>query len=278
MAGLIDNMRFVLQQQSADVANNTLRIVLKELLQSYTLDFIYNHNKYMLLNFYGGTCLHVVYDLNRLSEDIDLDNSLEIPIENLEQDVINYFTYQIGYAALSTKTQIGSNGVYRLTLKFPILYDLGLSNHENEGLHLKIEISPQQQIYTLQKTPIFLFGRSFVASHFSLETMMAGKMIACLERNFQHGKSGVMIKGRDFYDLLWFMQKGIIPLEEKLEKDGRESYSTVTAMEQLLTKIKTIKRRELAIDLLPLFKESSFIEAWLDHFQENFQRFSTQYL
>ena len=50
---------------------------------------------------------------------------------------------------------------------------------------------------------------------------MAGKMIACLERNFQRGREGAFIKGRHFYDLLWFMQKNVQPLAEKLEEDAQ---------------------------------------------------------
>jgi predicted nucleotidyltransferase component of viral defense system len=38
------------------------------------LDYLYNHTIYRRLNFYGGTCLHVVYGLNRLSEDLGFDN------------------------------------------------------------------------------------------------------------------------------------------------------------------------------------------------------------
>jgi hypothetical protein len=71
--------------------------------------------------------------------------------------------------------------------------------------------------------PVFYHGYSFVPSHFSLETMMAGKIIACLERNFQRGRDGAFIKGRDFYDLLWSMQKGIQPLADKLEKDSQKT-------------------------------------------------------
>ncbi len=47
---------------------------MKEVLQAYVLDYLYNHPSYRRLNFYGGTCLHVVYGLNRLSEDLDFDN------------------------------------------------------------------------------------------------------------------------------------------------------------------------------------------------------------
>lgn len=50
-----------------------MRIVLKEYLIKDILAFIYRHSQYRKLSFYGGTCARVVYGLNRLSEDIDLD-------------------------------------------------------------------------------------------------------------------------------------------------------------------------------------------------------------
>jgi predicted nucleotidyltransferase component of viral defense system len=62
------------------LAVETKRIVLKDVLQAYVLDFLYYHPAYRHLNFYGGTCLHVMYGLNRLSEDLDFDNSAGIDL------------------------------------------------------------------------------------------------------------------------------------------------------------------------------------------------------
>lgn len=104
-------------------------------------------------------------------------------------------------------------------------------------------------------------GRSFVPSHFSLKTMMAGKMITCLERNFQRSKQGAFIKGRDYYDLLWFMQKGIQPLEEKLAGDGGKSYTIQSAMLAQREQIAGISSADLALDLLPMFESRAFIES-----------------
>jgi hypothetical protein len=153
---------------------------------------------------------------------------------------------------------------------------LGLTSHANESLHLKVEVSQHKQTSIVRRTPVLLFGRSFVAAHFSLETMMAGKMLACLERNFQKGE-GATIKGRDFYDLLWFMQQKIQPLEEKLAKDGSQPYTVQSAMELLAEKIAEMKVTNLAEDLLPLFEQRSFIEAWLEGFQENFKEYVKNY-
>ena len=277
MATLIQSMQNLLSQKDPLMPNETKRVILKEFLQGYALDFLYNHPVYRKLNFYGGTCLHVIYGLNRLSEDIDLDNSDGIDLTTLEADLLDFFRTRVGYADVTAKTQLGEWGIRRTTLKFPILNVLGLSSHTNEPLHLKVEVSQHKQIFVARKTPILLFGRSFVAAHFSLETMMAGKMLACLERNFKKGSSEVKIKGRDFYDLLWFMQQKVRPLEEKLAKDGEKSYTVNSAFLELGEKIKGIKKSDLAEDLLPLFEQRSFIEAWLEGFHENFSEYLKYY-
>jgi len=277
MATLIQLMQNILSQKDPLLPNETKRVILKEFLQAYTLDFLYNHPVYRKLNFYGGTCLHVIFGLNRLSEDIDLDNSNGVDLSNLENDLLTFFRSNIGYADVTAKTQIGEWGVRRTTLKFPILYALGLTSHANEPLHLKVEVSQHKQISIIRKTPVLLFGRSFVAAHFSLETMMAGKMLACLERNFQKGK-GAVINGRDFYDLLWFMQQKIMPLEDKLANDGCQSYTVQSAMELLGEKIAEMKLSDLAEDLLPLFEQRSFIEAWLEGFKENYREYVKSYM
>ncbi len=277
MATLIQSLENILAKKDALLSNETKRISLKEVLQAYTLNYLYNHPTYRRLNFYGGTCLHMIYGLNRLSEDIDLDNSAEVDISNLKEDLFTYYRSNIGYPDLTAKTQQGEWGVHRITLKFPILNYLGLSPFPNEALHLKVEISQHKQTAIILKTPLFTYGKSLVTSHFSLETMMAGKMIACLERNFQKGNVAISIKGRDFYDLLWFMQQKIQPLEEKLEKDGKQPYTLASAMRLLSEKVATIKTSDLAVDLLPLFEQRSFIEAWLESFHQNFERFASYY-
>ena len=141
-----------------------------------------------------------------------------------------------------------------------------------------MEISHHEQVAEVQNTPVFYHGRSFVPAHFSLETMMAGKMIACLERNFQRGRDGAFIKGRDFYDLLWFMQTGIQPLEEKLARDGKQSYTVQSAILALRDKVNGIRIPDLAVDLLPMFEFRAYIESWLESFHANFERYAENYL
>jgi predicted nucleotidyltransferase component of viral defense system len=278
MATLIQTLQNILSQKESLLPNETKRVVLKEVLQAYTLSFLYNHPQYRNLNFYGGTCLHMLYGLNRLSEDIDFDNSNRIDLSNLKEDLLSYFRTKIGYSEVTAKNQKGEWGIQRITLKFPVLYALGLTSHINESLHLKVEVSQHQQISVICKTPVLVYGQSLVSAHFSLETMMAGKMLACLERNFKKGSSSVTVKGRDFYDLLWFMQQKIHPLEEKLAKDGQQPYTLQSAMHALSKRVAKLKTSDLAVDLLPLFENRTFIKAWLDGFHENFVGYYKYYM
>jgi predicted nucleotidyltransferase component of viral defense system len=278
MATLIQVLKYVLAQKDPLLPPETKRILLKEALQAYVLDFLYNHPTYRSLNFYGGTCLHVVYELNRLSEDIDLDNSAEVDLSTLADDLGRMFTNTWGYSENNIKSRRGEHEILRVTLKFPILNALRLSAYPNEALHLKVEVSHHRQVSVIQNTPVFYHGRSFVPAHFSLETMMAGKMIACLERNFQRGREGAFIKGRDYYDLLWFMQKGVQPLVEKLVRDAEKPHTIPSAMAALREKVAGIPVEDLAVDLLPMFESRAFISTWLEHFHANFERYVKDYL
>jgi predicted nucleotidyltransferase component of viral defense system len=278
MATLIQTFQHTLDSKDRLLPLETKRIILKEVLQTYVLDFVYNHPKYRRLNFYGGTCLHVVYELNRLSEDLDFDNSAGVDLARLPDDLTGLFRKSLQYDPVEVKSQRGENNILRVTAKLPVLNELGLSPYRNEALHLKVEVSHHKQTAVLHNTPVFYLGRSFVPSHFSLETMMAGKMIACLERSFQRGREGAFIKGRDYYDLLWFMQKGIQPLEEKLAKDGEEPYTVSSATLALKNKIASISVSDLAVDLLPMFESRVFIESWLENFHANIERSMNSYI
>jgi hypothetical protein len=278
MASLIQSLRHALDSHDPSLAVETKRILLKEVLQAHVLDLLYNHPHYRRLNFYGGTCLHVIYGLNRLSEDLDFDNGAGVDLSNLAVDLSGLFRNTLGYERVEIKTQRSGNGIVRTTIKLPILNELGLSPYATEALHLKVEVSHHNQVAVLERTPVFYLGRSFVPSHFSLETMMAGKMIACLERNFQRGRDGAFIKGRDYYDLLWFMQRGVRPLEEKLTLDGEKTYTVESALLALREKIKDISVSDLAVDLLPMFESRTFIETWLENFHISVERYAESYL
>ena len=278
MASLIQILQTQLSQIDPSTSNAVRRIFLKKVLQAYVLGFLYNHKQYRQLNFYGGSCLRIIFGLNRMSEDIDLDNSQSIDLSTLSDDLKTYFRLNLGAKPSASNQQSSENNIFRITLKFPILYDLQISQHKDENLHLKIEVSQHRQVAIIQQTPVILYGQSFVPGHFSIETLMAGKLLACLERNFSVGSTGADFKARDYYDVLWLMQKQIMPLSEKLSSDGKKPYSLSSAINLLQQNIEKIKIEDLRRGLYPLFENREFISAWCDSFFQNFSRFSQYYL
>jgi len=74
------------------------------------------------------------------------------------------------------------------------------------------------------------------------------------------------------------MQQKTRPLEEKLAREGTKPYTIKSAFEELTEKVGRIRRSDLAADLLPLFEQRSFIEAWLVGFKENFAFLAAVYM
>lgn len=268
-----------LDSQNQGLPMEVKKNLLKEKLQSYVLYYIYNHPDYRSLNFYGGACARIVYELNRLSEDLDFDNTSKVDLSLLKNDLHSYFSGKLMQKDIDIHEQTGEWGVARWTIKIPVLYDLSLSEFEDEKLHLKIEVSSHKQISNTLMTPILdNHGLSYVARHFDLPSLMAGKIIACIERVYRKGKSNILVKGRDYYDLIWYMQKGVKPSVEKLATDGKEKYTPESVVKLLTDKMTKISKRQLEIDLRPLFLEQHFLDSWLDNYQEFFNRYLEQYI
>jgi len=274
---LITQIKMYLDTKNPDTRIEVKKLFAKEYIHAYILDFLYNSKNYHTINFYGGTCLRYVYGLDRLSEDLDFDATSINNFDGFETDIIKYFKQILGYEGLDVKRQMGEKGIRRFTVKLPILYQLGLSTMENERLFIKVEFSNHKQQADIEKKPLFLHGRSFVVSHFSLPSLFAGKILACLERNFRKGSEDVFVKGRDFYDLIWYMQKGVTPKEEKLLKDGDSSYTTEQAFEALTKKINTLRPNDIYIDIVNLLENKVYAERWAESFKEQYFRLVANY-
>jgi len=120
-----------------NVYADTVKVILKEMLQDYVLAAIYSNKSSNDMIFIGGSALRKLYKLNRFSEDLDFSVFEKVDYQLLGESVVNYFHKQnfdlIDYAVQESKL------VSRLTLKFAILKELGLSQLEGEKLHVKIE-------------------------------------------------------------------------------------------------------------------------------------------
>ncbi|MCX5809626.1 MAG: nucleotidyl transferase AbiEii/AbiGii toxin family protein [Proteobacteria bacterium] len=234
------------------------RNLLKEYLQIVVLNFIYSHKDYSQLLFYGGSALAHCFDLQRLSEDLDfIDETKKINIPKLAKDLEDYFRKRTD---LEVKTTVQK---FRIYLKFPILRDLGLSTREEtDMLFLKVEVYSEFDFCTKYSTdirPVFKFNRSVLIKTLDVSTLMATKIRAILFRKWEktdkQGKITEKVKGRDCFDLLWYLQKGIQPNLSCIE--GFENMKDLK--ERLLAIVSNIDNKSIQLDLEALISNPGFV-------------------
>jgi predicted nucleotidyltransferase component of viral defense system len=184
---------------------NVPRRVLTEYLQAEILAVVFNSKFGPHLSFLGGTCLRFVYGIERFSEDLDFD----LIKEGLNYEALAKFIgkkiQELGF--LSDVTVKKTENIIIINVKFSeVMKEMGLSDLPDQKLKIKFEIdpTPYENIHYESKQ-IFAYGKSFNIISNTLETLFAQKIIAIIFRPYQ--------KGRDFYDLVWFLN------QKKLEPD-----------------------------------------------------------
>ncbi len=241
--------------------NNKLfkRNILKEYLQVLVLDFIYSSSEYSQLFFYGGSCLAHCFGLNRLSEDLDfVDVSKKIEITKLANDLENYFKKNTDLKVTTTVQK------FRIYLKFPILHDLELADKgESDLLFLKVEIFQEFDFakdYKTEIIPLFEFNKSILVKTFDLPTLMATKIRAVLHRRWtktsKSGETLATVKGRDYFDLMWYLEKGVKPNLKCIE--GVNSYEELKKL--LLEAVDKADNKSIALDLESFIDKSDFVK------------------
>lgn len=270
---LIVKLKNIVHEASKEnLSDGITRLLLKEFLQDIVLSHIYSHKEFKGLIFYGGTCLRKLYGLDRFSEDLDFESGKEFDLDLLGEYLYGEFKKD-GIKVVS-KVQKGVH-VSRITLKFPILNDLKLSSYDNENLHIKVEVNfDVKRVYDTEKTPYTADQYSCVIMHYAPEVLMAGKMIACISRDFKKGEKSV-IKGRDFYDLIWYLNKGIHPDAERLGDGG---FTLESILAELDSKVENIKVGDLKEDLFNYFANTTYINDWCDSFKEIYSSSKKRFL
>jgi predicted nucleotidyltransferase component of viral defense system len=176
----------------------------REFLQILILKIMYDLGAFKNLAFTGGTALRILYDLKRYSEDLDFsliqkkDYSFMRFHKETEKQLIQNYGFKL--TAKSSDQKI----VQTMDLKFnELLFDLGLSDQKTQKLYIKIEVDSNPPAGW--ETALSLVSRSFVFTvmHFDLPSLYATKLHACFFRKYT--------KGRDLYDLIWYLGKDILP-------------------------------------------------------------------
>lgn len=258
----------------------TLRNALKEELQFYVLNFIYHHPEYNKWIMYGGSALRIIHGLDRMSVDLDFEVSNEITkdfLGELRKEIEDHFssTYSTHQGFLTTKI-VGERG---LLLKFNAGEALGLGHASNQ-VHIKIDLNHFTASKTVnERRPINRDQLSFVILTYKMSTLMASKVAAIFLRGTRGvGKAFYEEKGRDIYDLLWYMNNKIAPDLDYIEaKNVKEAKDLRTLFAKLTVKMNAVSDANLKQDLLPLFVNRTYIENWIKNWRESYLRLVDAY-
>ncbi|MBI2444595.1 MAG: nucleotidyl transferase AbiEii/AbiGii toxin family protein [Candidatus Magasanikbacteria bacterium] len=255
------------------------RNILKEELQYYVLNFLYHHSDYSQWIMYGGSALRICHGLNRMSVDLDF----EIPqpcddafLQTLANRLLDYFKNT--YAVESDFLTIKITRRRGLTLKFIVggVFDTG---HPSPQIHVKIDLNHfVSKKLVIERIPINHDQLAFVITTYNMSALMASKMAAIFSRSKRGVDKEIYDeKGRDIYDLLWYMEKRIIPDLDYLKEKVPEIADFRIMFDRLTVKMNTVSEKNLRDDLTPLFVEQSFIQNWLMSWRSNFLRLVRSY-
>ena len=257
----------------------TRRNALKEELQYYVLNFICYHTEYKSWIMYGGSALRIIHGLDRMSVDLDFEISHAVTeefLEELKKEIEKHFlnTYGAGTDFMTAKISTGRG----LLLKFHVGEELSFG-HSSKQVHVKIDLNHFVASETVtERRPINRDQLSFVIITYNMSALMASKLAAIFLRGTRGvGEAVYQEKGRDIYDLLWYMGKKVVPDFDYLTAKGIDVKDPRALFDKLTLQMNKVSDKNLEQDLEPLFVNKTFIKNWLKNWRESYLRLLDEY-
>lgn len=187
---------------------------LREIMQEIALAGLYRAGFFKEAAFYGGTCLRIFHGLPRFSEDLDftlLKKSQSfslveyLPFLTAEFEALGMnvsvkekprnSNSQIESAFLKADTEWKELVLESASFKLPLT---------KPSLKIKIEVDVFPPLQFQTESKLLLKPFSFYVNCLRIEDLFAGKMHALLFRKWKS-----RVKGRDWFDLEWYIRKGV---------------------------------------------------------------------
>jgi len=216
------------------------RAIVREYLQYKILQAIFESAQASKLSFLGGTALRIVHGNSRFSEDIDLDN-FGLSWQAFD-DLIQRVKLSLELEGFLVETSMVAKDAFHCDLRFPeLLYDQGLSPHQQEKILIQLDTVAQGYTYTpdikiLNKFDVFTEIRVT-----PLNVLLSQKIYTAVNRKRP--------KGRDFYDITFLLSKTRPDFGFIHQMMGIASPEGVR--EELLLKIENFDFEALAGDVAP---------------------------
>lgn len=204
---------------------------IREILQQLSLLGLWRGKFFEHAAFYGGTALRILHGLDRYSEDLDFSLLKPDPTFRwadygaaLQRELASFgFDVAFEPRAKRQETAVESAFLKANTLHQLIVVKAGSSvlggQHAREVLKIKLEVDTDPPAgFKTVSCPV-LVPIPFAVNAYSLPDLFAGKMHAILCRKWKN-----RVKGRDWYDLVWYLgrhpQLRLGHLEQRMRQSG----------------------------------------------------------
>jgi predicted nucleotidyltransferase component of viral defense system len=219
---------------------------LKEIIQEITLVGLSRSKFFNKAAFYGGTALRIFYGLPLYSEDLDFtlfksDSTFKLkPYFSSVEVALESFGFSVKIEEVQKTKPSGIESAFLKAntrmhlLKIDASGVLAQKVHSNAVMTVKFEVDIDPPLGFESEVKVLLPPITASIAVLKPSSLFAGKMHAVLFRNWK-GR----VKGRDFYDLLWYLGQGI-PLnlrylEAKMKEGGKLNRNEDLMPDQVLS-------------------------------------------
>ena len=248
---------------------------LREIMQDVALAGLQRAAFFEKAAFYGGTALRIFYGLDRFSEDLDfslLETNPDFSFEPYFDGIVTEFEAIGMKVSIREKKKTNQNNIDSAFLKSETVWkELILDGiipqagvQASPGIKIKLEVDRKPPLGFETEEKLLLRPFSFYVKCFTLPNLFAGKMHALLFR-----KWGTRVKGRDWYDLEWYIKKGV-PLDLhhfllRAQDTGDWTEATITQnqlVELLKRKIDAVSFDGIREDIVRFIPDESVLDIW----------------
>ena len=249
----------------------------KEIIQEIALAGLSRGGFFEKAAFYGGTCLRIFYGLNRFSEDLDFallekdpDFRLSDYFPSLEKE---FASYGIGIRDEEKKKDFDSDvrsaflkgNTLALMMTFLPKSEDARKIISNQKMKIKFEVDTDNPKGGRTETKFRLLPAPYQVRVFNESTLFAGKIHAIICRNYKN-----YVKGRDYYDYLFYIGKGsafnLEYLENKLKNTEaiaqNEKLTLGKVKEMLKARFETVDYESAKEDVSNFIHDKSGLSLW----------------
>lgn len=273
----MDQVILNMLDQYTCVSDDDYENALKQIMQQIALLGLWRAKFFEHAAFYGGTALRILYQLDRFSEDLDfslLNHNTKFDLNEylhaIQVELESFgFSCRIAMKDKNIETDIQSAFLKANTQEHLIQINapdaVKMRCHAKKELRIKLEIDTDSPLGFTTETKPLLQPIPFWVKSYALPDLFAGKISALLCRQWQ-----TRVKGRDWYDFLWFIQRKVpvhvSHLEKRLKAYGYYTSNSpldIDAVKQFLTdRIEKLDITRAKEDISKFISHSSRLDGW----------------